>query len=128
MDRTLRDVRRSVRPFRENVDHRFAGRDEVVGDACVKAGITRGEVVHIDATLIHANVSWEAIAREHGERVLARNGDAPAPGNESRDGGAAECCPAPPKPRAVCTSDPDAERGALSQPTSSTPPPTASRA
>lgn len=29
--------------------------------ACVSAGIARGEVVHIDATLIRADVSWESL-------------------------------------------------------------------
>ena len=31
--------------------------------ACVAAGIAKGEVVHIDSTLIRADVSWDAIAR-----------------------------------------------------------------
>lgn len=30
--------------------------------ACVAAGIAKGEVVHLDATLIRADVSWEALA------------------------------------------------------------------
>jgi transposase len=31
--------------------------------ACVSAGIAKGEVVHIDSSLIRADVSWDAIAR-----------------------------------------------------------------
>jgi transposase len=43
--------------------------------ACVAAGIARGEVVHIDATLIRADVSWESLAVRHADAVLAANED-----------------------------------------------------
>ena len=42
--------------------------------ACVAAGIAKGEVVHIDSTLVRADVSWEAIARRHADTVEAANG------------------------------------------------------
>jgi transposase len=46
--------------------------------ACVAAGIARGEVVHIDATLIRADVSWESLGVRHAGAVMAENGDAEA--------------------------------------------------
>jgi transposase len=54
--------------------------------ACLAAGIAKGEVVHIDSTLVRADVSWEAIARRHADAVEAANGPA----------------------EAVCRTDPDA--------------------
>src|SRR5476649_2724563 len=45
--------------------------------ACVAAKIAKGEVVHIDATLIRADVSWEALA----SRWVAKVGEA----NEQAD-------------------------------------------
>src|SRR5215203_6553843 len=44
--------------------------------ACVAAGIAKGEVVHIDSSLIRADVSWDAIARRHADAVAAANGQA----------------------------------------------------
>ena len=41
---------------------------------CLKAGIATGEVVHIDATLIRADVGWESLARRHADAVLAQDG------------------------------------------------------
>lgn len=43
-------------------------------EACVAAGIAKGEVVHIDSSLVRADVSWEAIARKHADAVEAANG------------------------------------------------------
>ena len=37
--------------------------------ACVVAGIAKGEVVHIDASLIRADVTWDAIADAHADAV-----------------------------------------------------------
>ena len=45
-------------------------------EACVAAGIAKGEVVHIDSSLVRADVSWEAIARRHAEVVEVANGPA----------------------------------------------------
>jgi IS5 family transposase len=55
-------------------------------EACVAAGIAKGEVVHIDSTLVRADVSWDAIARRHAEAVLAANSDE-ASGDGSSDQG-----------------------------------------
>ena len=42
--------------------------------ACLAAGIARGEMVHIDATLIRADVSWESLGVQHADAVLAQDG------------------------------------------------------
>ncbi len=66
--------------------------------ACVAAGIAKGEVVHIDSSLIRADVSWDAIARRHADAVEAAEGSSGAPQ------------PSAPKPAgtSACTTDPDA--------------------
>ena len=43
--------------------------------ACVKAGLVNAETVHIDATLIRANVSYASYAHAHAERVLGENAE-----------------------------------------------------
>jgi transposase len=43
--------------------------------SCVAAGIAKGEVVHIDATLIRADVAWESLGVQHADAVLAQDGD-----------------------------------------------------
>jgi transposase len=63
--------------------------------ACMAAGVAKGEVVHIDSSLIRADVSWDAIARRHVDAVDAAEGD--------------DSTPRPTAPKvAVCTTDPDA--------------------
>jgi len=48
---------------------------------CVQAGLVSGETVHVDATLIRADVSWESLALQHAEQTLTENAlpDAPPP-------------------------------------------------
>lgn len=46
--------------------------DKVV-EACVAAGLVTGETVHVDATLIRADVSWESLVARHVERTLEVN-------------------------------------------------------
>lgn len=46
--------------------------------ACVDAGTARGEVVHIDATLIRADVPCESLGVRHAEAALAQDHDAPS--------------------------------------------------
>jgi transposase len=41
--------------------------------ACVAAKIAKGEVVHVDASLIRADVSWESLAVRHVEAVNREN-------------------------------------------------------
>lgn len=41
--------------------------------ACVEAKVATGEVVHMDASLIRADVSWESLAERHAEEVVRKN-------------------------------------------------------
>lgn len=41
--------------------------------ACCEAGLVNGETVHIDATLIRADVSWESLTARHVEQVWEAN-------------------------------------------------------
>ena len=43
--------------------------------ACVAARIATGEVVHVDASLIRADVSWESLVAQHVEAVVEANRD-----------------------------------------------------
>jgi transposase len=68
--------------------------------ACVEAGIAKGEIVHIDASLIRADVSWDSLAVRYVKAAVTANGE---PGNDAekrrRQTG---------KYKKVCTTDPDA--------------------
>lgn len=66
--------------------------------ACVAAKIAKGEVVHVDASLIRADVSWESLAAQHINGVADANGDDLAE-RDSRSTG---------KHKKHCTTDPDA--------------------
>jgi hypothetical protein len=44
-------------------------------EACVAAGIAKGEIVHIDASLIRADVAWESLAVCPVGAVAKANGD-----------------------------------------------------
>jgi transposase len=70
-------------------------------EACLKAKIATAEVVHIDASLIRANVSWGSLVERHVEDVLSENEteedlEAERKGRQSG------------KYKKVCTTDPDA--------------------
>ncbi len=71
--------------------------------ACMTAGIAKGEVVHVDASLIRADVAWESLAVRHVDAVTNANGDRTAETQEgqrkSRKTG---------KFKKVCLTDPDA--------------------
>jgi transposase len=45
-------------------------------EACAQAGLVDGETVHIDATLIRADVSWESLTERHVEQILRDNPEA----------------------------------------------------
>lgn len=67
--------------------------------ACIAGKVAKGEVVHIDASLIRANVSWESLARRWVDRVGAENeadDDAERRGRQSG------------KYKKICATDPDA--------------------
>jgi transposase len=42
---------------------------------CVKAGLVKGDLIHVDATLIRADVSWESLVERHVEKVASENED-----------------------------------------------------
>lgn len=73
--------------------------------SCIAARIAKGEIVHIDSSLIRANVSWDAIARRHVDAVEAAN-----PQESGEDRGDDPTLPTAKgkKKTAICTSDPDA--------------------
>lgn len=53
---------------------------------CAEAGLVDGETVHIDATLIRADVSWQSLTARHVETVLAEN-EPPDDDHDAHDGG-----------------------------------------
>jgi transposase len=70
-------------------------------EACLKAKIATAEVVHIDASLIRANVSWDSLVERHVEDVLSENEseEEMEVKKKGRQSG---------KYKKVCTTDPDA--------------------
>jgi transposase len=67
--------------------------------ACVAAKIAKGEIVHIDATLIRADVSWEALASRWVAKVGEANEQADEAARIGRQSG---------KYKKICLTDPDA--------------------
>lgn len=69
--------------------------------SCMEADLVSGETVHIDATLIRADVSWESLTTKHAESVVKENYSDNSQG-----------CGRPPKKRSksqkISTTDPDA--------------------
>jgi transposase len=70
--------------------------------ACLAARIATGEVVHIDATLIRANVSWDAIVEAHADAVLTELHSTSAASPKVATTG---------KTQRICRTDPDASLG-----------------
>ena len=68
--------------------------------ACVAARLVDTDTVHVDATLIRADVSWESLVTVHAEKVLTEN----AEGSDDSPGGGGK----PPKARKISRTDPDA--------------------
>lgn len=67
--------------------------------ACLSAGIAKAEVVHVDASLIRADVSWESLVARHVDAVSETNEDTARAQRESRSTGRFKKIP---------TTDPDA--------------------
>lgn len=67
--------------------------------ASIEAKIAKGEIVHVDASLIRADVSLDSLAVRHVEAVSEANEDAQAALRKSRKTG---------KFKKVCVTDPDA--------------------
>ena len=55
--------------------------------ACVEAKVAKGEVVHMDASLIRADVSWESLAERHAEKVVRENDSEETEKGKGRGGG-----------------------------------------
>lgn len=68
-------------------------------EACIAAKIAKGDVVHVDASLIRADVSWESLAVRHVDAVSEANEDVSVAQRDSRKSG---------KFKKVCVTDPDA--------------------
>lgn len=77
--------------------------------ACLLAGLVNGETVHVDSSLIRADVSWESLTMRHAEQVLEENKD---PENSEDDGTGrgkgGRPRTKPPKQKRYSTTDPDA--------------------
>jgi transposase len=80
-------------------EERFRRIFERTVQACINAKIAKGEVVHVDASLIRADVSWDSLAARHVEAVSKANDDPEAAVRKSRKTG---------KFKKVCITDPDA--------------------
>lgn len=71
---------------------------------CVAAGLVNAETVHVDATLIRADVSWDSLMVRHADRVLEAN-----PGEEEDGPGKSDPPDAKPaKPKKYSPTDPEA--------------------
>ncbi len=84
---------------------------------CVGAGIAKGGIVHVDASLIRADVSWESLAVRHVAAVAGANGD---DGDRNSEGGGDDAARQAlrhsrktGKFRKVCLTDPDASMATL---------------
>jgi transposase len=56
-------------------DERFKKIFQKTVQGCIDAGLVNGETVHIDATLIRADVSWESMSTDHADAVIEQNVD-----------------------------------------------------
>ena len=77
--------------------------------ACIAARIATGEVVHVDASLIRADASWESLAIRHVDAMAEANDDnasapSPDPGEEQRQRHSKKTG----RFKKVCVTDPDA--------------------
>ena len=80
--------------------------------ACVGARIAKGEVVHIDATLIRADVSWDSLGMQHADAVLAQDDPRTAKNGEDEAETKKRCAERDGKQtgrhKKICLTDPDA--------------------
>lgn len=80
-------------------------------EACMAAGLVNAQTVHVDASLIRANVSWKSITVQHVERVAEANPEEAqaAPDDEPpRRGRGRGRTPKAPRKKKASTTDPDA--------------------
>jgi len=87
-------------------DEKFKKVFERTVKTCIDKGLVSGETVHIDATLIRADVSWESITTQHAETVLTENEQE----KEDSEGKRAKGRPRTREhhPKKISTTDPDA--------------------
>jgi transposase len=71
--------------------------------SCIDAGLVNGETVHVDATLIRADVSWKSLTTEHAETVIKENASVDDESPKRRGPRKKQ-----PKPKKRSTTDPDA--------------------
>lgn len=71
--------------------------------SCIDAGLVNGETVHVDATLIRADVSWESLTTKHADTVIKENTS-----DEDKPKGRGRPSKKHPKPKKHSTTDPDA--------------------
>ncbi|MCK4625168.1 MAG: transposase [Phycisphaerae bacterium] len=76
--------------------------------ACLDAGLIDGETVHVDATLIRADVSWESLVEKHVEQVLEENVTEDGPDCDPPTRKRGRPRKNPQKPKKYSTTDPDA--------------------
>lgn len=79
-------------------EQRFRRMFERTVQACLAARVAKGEVVHVDASLVRADVSWEALAKRWIDKVGEENPEDEAERDSKKTG----------KYKKVCTTDPDA--------------------
>ncbi len=75
--------------------------------ACMDAHLVNGETVHIDASLIRADVSWESLTTRHAGHVLMEN-EEPFEDDEPPKSRRGRPRTKPPKAKKRSTTDPDA--------------------
>lgn len=76
--------------------------------ACKTVGLVNGQTVHVDATLIRADVSWESLTTEHVTQVLEANADTEEPSEEPTRKRRGRPRTRPPKEKKTSRTDPDA--------------------
>jgi transposase len=74
-------------------------------ESCIDAGLVNGETVHVDATLIRADVSWESLTVKYAEETLKENTVKEEDDKSKRPG---RPCSKKPKAKKTSTTDPDA--------------------
>ncbi len=78
---------------------------------CIEAGLVSTDTVHIDATLIRADVSWDSLTTRHAEQVMVSNEDETAErddDDEPRGRGPGRPRTKKSKPQKYSPTDPDA--------------------
>jgi IS5 family transposase len=76
---------------------------------CIAAGLVTGETVHVDATLIRADVSWESLVERHAETVLEENpSEEPCPDDPAPSPKPGRPKTSIEKPKKQSTTDPEA--------------------